>query len=91
MSSRVHNIGPHPVGPYIPRTTDAIDCKGLAVRVNRFGRFPSQKRPPAPSETKATSKYRAKVLVVVVVVGLFEAGSPIEKRNPRWASKLELT
>jgi hypothetical protein len=79
------------VGPYIPRTTDAIDCKGLAVRVNRFGRFPSQKRPPAPSETKATSKYRAKVLVVVVVVGLFEAGSPIEKRNPRWASKLELT
>jgi hypothetical protein len=79
------------VGPYIPRTTDAIDCKGLAVRVNRFGRFPSQKRPPAPLETKATSKDRAKVLVVVVVVGLFEAGSPIEKRNPRWASKLELT
>jgi hypothetical protein len=54
-------------------------------------RFPEQKLTPAPSETKATSKYRAKVLVVVVVVGLFEAGSPIEKRNPRWASKLEHT
>lgn len=79
------------MGPYIPRTTEAIDCKGLAVWINRFGRFPSQKLTPAPSETKATSKHRAKVLVVVVVVGLFEAGSPIEKRNPRWASKLELT
>ena len=79
------------MGPYIPHTTRAIDCSGLAVRINRFGRFPRQKPTPAPSETKATSKSRAKVLVVVVVVGLFEAGSPIEKRNPRWASKLELT
>lgn len=84
MSSRVHNIGPLPVGPYIPRTTDRIDCKGLATSVNRFGRFPRQKLTPAPSETKATSKYRAKVLVVVVVVGLSQ-----QKPTPRKQKKEE--
>jgi hypothetical protein len=70
------------VGPYIPHTTEAIDCKWLAVRVNRFGRFPRQKRPPAPLETKATSKNRTKVLVVVVVVvGLSQREPPIETKE----------
>jgi len=77
------------VGPYIPRTTDRIDCKGLAIAVNRLLRFPEQKLTPAPSETKATSKNRAKVLVVVVVVGLSQREAPHRnkrKRNHRYGS-----
>ena len=69
------------MGPYIPRTVEAIDCSGLAVSVPRFGRFPSQKRPPRTLETKATSKYRAKVLAVVVVVGLSQREPPIETKE----------
>ena len=96
MSSRVHNIGPLPVGPYIPRTIEAINCKGLACAAlsiywisTGFLRFPRQKLTPAPLKTKATSKYRAKVLVVVVVVGLSQQEAPHRnkrKRNHRYGS-----